>query len=114
LFTRRSINLGEFIQANGFVAREADRRQGKSLFYIYELSTTSEFKMAGQNLGQQLEPGENLETFIPSEEAARDLQGDLVWRFQFRKGYNPKSKRGVTTLIDVRFNSKDITEERDA
>ena len=55
-----------------------------------------------------------METFIPSEEDARNLSGDLVWRFQFRKGYNPTSKRGVTTLIDVRFNSKDIKDDRGA
>jgi CRISPR/Cas system CSM-associated protein Csm4 (group 5 of RAMP superfamily) len=74
----------------------------------------SEFRMVGQNLSIDLEPGEKLETFIPSDEEATSLSGDLVWRVQFRKGYNPSSKRGVTTLIDVRFNSRDVKDERGA
>jgi hypothetical protein len=114
LFKRNSINLGQKIQANAFVTREAERKKGKSLFYIFDMPVLSEFRMVGQNLNRSLEPGESVETFIPSEEEARDLNGDLVWRFQFRKGYHPTSKRGVTTLIDVRFNSDQITDERKA
>ena len=46
-----------------------------------------------------------------SEEEAVELKGDLVWRVQIRKGYHPQSLRGVTTLIDVQFNSQDISNE---
>ena len=114
LYTRKSINLGESVQANGFIAVEANRKSGKSLFHMFDTPVSSEFRMIGQNLNRDLEPGGSVETFIPSEEDARNLKGDLVWRFQFRKGYNPMTKRGVTTLIDVRFNSKDITNENGA
>ncbi len=114
LYTRKSINLGQSVQANGFIAVEANRKAGKSLFHMFDTPIQSEFRMIGQNLNRDLEPGGSVETFIPSEEDARNLSGDLVWRFQFRKGYHPTSKRGVTTLIDVRFNSKDITDERGA
>lgn len=114
LFTRKSVGLSGPVQANSFVATLANQRQGKSVSYIYDMPKESEFRMVGQNLSLDLEPGEKLETFIPSEEDAVSLSGDLVWRFQFRKGYNPSSKRGVTTLIDVRFNSRDITDERGA
>ena len=114
LYTRKSINLGESVQANGFIAIEANRQAGKSLFHMFDTPVSSEFRMIGQNLNRDLEPGGSVETFIPSEEDARKLSGDLVWRFQFRKGYHPASKRGVTTLIDVRFNSKDITDEKGA
>jgi len=111
LYTRRVINLGESIQANGFVCTEANRRSGGPLHYLFDTPILSEFRMSGQRLNTTLEPGESVETFVPSEEDARSLSGDLVWRFQFRKGYHPKSLRGVTTLIDVRFNSKDIQDE---
>lgn len=114
LFKRNSINLGQKIQANAFVTVEAERKKGKSLFYIFDMPVLSEFRMVGQNLDRSLQPGESLETFLPSEEEARELNGDLVWRFQFRKGYHPTSRRGVTTLIDVRFNSDEITDERKA
>jgi hypothetical protein len=67
--------------------------------------------MVGQKLGHKLGPGESMVTFIPSDEEATALKGDLVWRFQFRKGYNRRSYRGVTTLIDVRFNSREITDD---
>ena len=114
LYTRQVTNLGQSVKANCFLATEADRRKGKSLFYIFEMPVHSEFRMVGQNLNRELGPGDTFETFIPSEEEARDLKGDLVWRIWFRKGYNPESLRGVTTLIDVRFNSSDIVEDRAA
>lgn len=112
LFSRRSSALSGPIHANSFVATLADQRKGDPISLIYEMSQDSEFRMVGQNLSIDLEPGEKLETFIPAEKDATDLSGDMVWRFQFRKGYNPRSKRGVTTLIDVRFNSSEIKEDR--
>lgn len=111
LYTRKSINLGESIQANGFVTTETARRAGGPLHYIFDTPILSEFRIVGQNLNRTLEPGDTVEAFVPSEEEASRLSGDLVWRFQFRKGYNPKSFRGVTTLIDVRFNSNDIQDD---
>lgn len=112
LFTRDVRNLGESIRANGFVTTEADRKKGKPLFYFFDIPVLSEFRIIGQNLNRELAPGDTVESFVPSEEDALNLKGDLVWRFQFRKGYHPKSMRGVTTLIDVRFNTKDIVDER--
>lgn len=112
LFTRNSIDLGRKIQANGFVAEESKRRTPKpSLFYHYDMPIHSEFRIVGQNLNRELGPGDTVETFIPAEEDAGTLAGGLVWRFQFRKGYNRQSKRGVTTLVDVQFKSGDIKSE---
>ena len=51
---------------------------------------------------------------VPPEENAVELNGDLVWRVHFRKGYHPTSLRGVTTLIDVQFNSHDISNDGEA
>ena len=111
LFTRDSRNMGQNVRANSFIALTSNRVKNKADAYIFDLPVQSEFRMVGQSLGRELDPGENLETFVPSDEEARNLNGELVWRFQFRKGYHPKSMRGVTTLIDVRFNSKDIKNE---
>lgn len=112
LFSGKSSALSGPIHANSFVATVENQRKGDPISLIYEMSKESEFRMVGQNLSIDLEPGEKLETFIPAEEDATELTGDMVWRFQFRKGYNPRSKRGVTTLIDVRFNSQDIKSDR--
>ncbi len=113
LFTRRSIDMGRVIQANGFLSLDASRKDPKAeRFYFFDMPIHSEFRIIGQNLNRELRPGDSVETFIPSEEDARKLSGSLVWRFQFRKGYNRQSERGVTTLVDVRFNSSDIKDER--
>ncbi len=114
LFTRKSGGMGDPIQANSFIATLENQRKGTPDSNVFEMSKESEFRMVGQNLSVDLEPGEKLETFIPSDAEATSLSGDLVWRVQFRKGYNPSSKRGVTTLIDVRFNSRDVKDERGA
>jgi hypothetical protein len=114
LYTRDVKNLGEFVRANSFVATEANRRKGKSLFFTFEMPIHSEFRMVGQNLDKELAPGETVTSFVPSDEEASNLKGDLVWRIQFRKGYNRTSYRGVTTLIDVRFNSSDIVADGEA
>ena len=65
-----------------------------------------------QHLDEELAPGQVLESFIPTvAEEIEALEGDLVWRVHFRKGYNRKSHRGVTTLIEVLFNSSEIVDE---
>ena len=115
LFKRNSNKpTGETVYANNFLGAAADRKQGGTLLYVYEHPVYSEFVMADQKLDKQVSPGKSWLTFIPSEEVAVQLNGDLVWRFQFRKGYHPKSRNGVTTLVDVEFSSQDITDESGA
>ena len=48
-----------------------------------------------------------------SENDLEKLNGELIWRVHFRKGYGPKGL-GCTTVFEVRFNSKDIQDEPDA
>jgi hypothetical protein len=68
--------------------------------------------MNGQNLDRVLKPGEVVETFVATTpEQIETLSGRLVWRVHFRKGYNPTSHRGVTTLIEVLFQSAEIMDE---
>lgn len=111
IFKRSTQNLGEKVFANNFLVATENRKLGKSIFHVYDMPTHSEFAMIGHKLDTELPPGETWQTFVPSEEEASELKGDLVWRVQFRKGYHPKSLRGVTTLIDVEFNSQDISNE---
>ena len=76
---------------------------------MYHRSPSDSFDVKGQNLSTELRPGETFETFLASsDEGLETLEGDLLWRVHFRKGYNPASGRGVTTLIEVAFHSDDI------
>ncbi|GIX03656.1 MAG: hypothetical protein KatS3mg113_0662 [Planctomycetaceae bacterium] len=96
---------------NNFLTQEELRLQGGPLYFLYDLPEFSEFKIVGQNLGTVIGPGESFETFLPSQEAVPELRGECTWRVQFRKGYHPQSGRGVTTLIDVRFDAAEIVDE---
>ena len=99
-------------KANNFVCNVPDRTRLSRHVYVYDMSPDSEWLMKGQNLDRELKPGETFETFIATTEEQIDrLQGALVWRVHFRKGYNPQSYRGVTTLIEVPFLSSDIVDE---
>ena len=96
---------------NNFLCAADQRHKEGNLHYVYEMPELSEFVVVGQNLDQDVKPGETWETFIPSEEAIDDLTGECVWRVQFRKGYNARSGRGVTTLIDVVFDAAEVVDE---
>ncbi len=96
-------------RANNFVCRVSDKNSGDVVF-VYNHVVTDVWDLKGQNVDRELQPGESFETFIPCEpEGVASLSGDLVWRVHFRKGRNPQSKRGVTTLIEVVFSSGQIT-----
>ena len=113
IFKRSTKNLGEKVFANNFLVAAENRKLLRSIFHVYDMPPHSEFAMIGQKLDTELPPGETWQTFVPSEEEAVGLKGDLVWRVQIRKGYHPQSLHGVTTLIDVVFNSNDIADDRD-
>lgn len=113
VYKRGFADSGVIVRTNAFLGAEAERLKGRdgALHYLYPLPEESEWIIAGQVLDEELAPGATLETFLPSEENV-DLTGDdLVWRFQFRKGYNPSSRRGVLTLVDVRFRADQIESE---
>lgn len=111
LFKRHYGDFGSRVLTNQFLCRADQRRRDGDLHHLYELSATSEFRIAGQNLETELGPGKSFETFIPSDEHIDDLVGDLVWRVQFRKGYHHHTRHGVTTLIDVPFRRSDVKNE---
>jgi hypothetical protein len=98
-------------KANNFVCNVGDRTKLASHVFVFDMPS-GDWLMKDQNLDRELRPGESVETFIPTTpEQIETLEGDLVWRVHFRKGYNPKSFRGVTTLIEVPFRSSDIIDE---
>lgn len=108
MYFRRILN--DRIASYNVIFKNAERTQRDSKFYYTfdRLTADSEWHIAGQLTNQPLKPRESLETFIPSEEKIDDLSGDLIWRVHFRKGHGPTTGNGVTTLIDVRFNNRDI------
>ncbi len=96
--------------ANNFICPIHARGNSSERVLMYDLAVTSSWDVMGQKLDQPLSPGQVHETFLPSEEAGlARLKGDLVWRVHFRKGYNRKSHRGVTTLVEVEFDSDQIS-----
>lgn len=113
VYKRGFADSGVIVKTNAFLGSETERRKGREgqLHYLYPLPEESEWLIVGQVIDDDLAPGATLETFLPSEENV-DLTGDdLVWRFQFRKGYHPRSHRGVLTLVDVRFRADQIEDE---
>lgn len=84
----------------------------ETVLYLYDLSPDSDWVVAGQNLDRELGPGEILDLFLPSTDPIPEqLPEELVWRFHFRKGYNRRSLRGVTTVAEVCFRRQQISED---
>lgn len=112
LLYQRAMNRAGVLVANNFI-RRSDQPPTGPVVYAYPASQHSEWDMRDQHLGHVLKPGESMELFIPSDwEGLDQLEGPLQWRLHMRKGYSPKG-RGVTTLVDVVFNSNDIRSETD-
>lgn len=105
------------MHANNFVAAVDEKRPDGDLVLVYDLVLTDVWDPKDQSLGSEgtahlLKPGEEMVTYIPTEPQGIDaLDGELVWRVHFRKGYNPESGRGVTTLIEVVFDAESIRSE---
>lgn len=95
-----------------FLCPEAERKaENGEHFLVYDMPEFSEFLLEGQQIDRWLTPGESYETYIPSQDNLTQLSGPWVWRVLLRKGLNPQSGRGVTTLFDVKFSADQITAE---
>ncbi|QDV21153.1 hypothetical protein Pan153_58350 [Gimesia panareensis] len=105
------------MRANNFVCRLDQQKPDGERVLVYDMPPSWDWNLKGQNINrettpQKLAPGESFETYVATNEQGIDsLTGELVWRVQIRKGYNPQSHRGVTTLIDVVFNSDQIQKD---
>ena len=110
LLFRRHQGARDRTRANNFLVEKSRKLQGDPLVFVYK-PLSSVLDMVGQQLGKQLQPGESVETYIPSTEEGIDtLKGDLLWRVQLRKGHSP-SGAGVTTLVEVAFSQEQIQSE---
>lgn len=97
------------LRANNFVCRADDKRRDGHRVLLFDLARDSNWDLRGQDVDHPLKPGETWETYLASEvDGVDELTGALIWRVQFRKGYNRQSQRGVTTLIEVRFSSQEV------
>ncbi len=108
LFTRDFRPETGETRANQFVCSLDTKLASGEPMFVYDHSPTDEFDLVDQQLGQVLQPGESYETYIPTTEDALDsLNGELIWRVHFRKGYSPKGF-GVTTVVEVKFDQQSI------
>lgn len=92
--------------ANIFVCRVEEKRADGHRVFVFQQKDSYFVELRGQQIDRTLGPHEEYTTFLATTEQGIDeLSGPLVWRVHFRKGYNPKTKHGVTTLIEVPFDS---------
>ncbi|MFO0974925.1 MAG: hypothetical protein U0996_00935 [Planctomycetaceae bacterium] len=104
--------VDESAQVNSFLRLNKGGEKARVLNFLQ--SSDSNFVLTGQNSGKLIAPGEELLTFVASEEMlpalAESSDTSASWRVQFRKGVNVDSGNGVTTLIDVAFSLADISD----
>lgn len=102
--------VDETAQVNSFLRLDKGEESARVLNFLQ--TTDSNFVLTGQNSGKLIAPGEELLTFVASEETLPALvespDAGALWRVQFRKGVNIDSGNGVTTLIDVPFTVADV------
>jgi hypothetical protein len=111
LVFKRDDNDFENVRSNNFACRLSEKKKGGKLAFVYDLNEFDIWNLRDQHVDQEIAPGEKLTTYIPTTEegVAQLMNSDepLVWRVHFRKGYSPKNY-GVTTVIEVAFESSDI------
>ena len=111
LVFKRDNNDFENVRSNNFVCRMSQKKKGGELAFVYDLNEFDIWNLRDQNVGQEIAPGGDVVTYIPTtEEGVAQLVGSdepLIWRVHFRKGYSSKNY-GVTTIIEVAFESSDI------
>ena len=111
LMFRRRVDAQENVFANNFLVQQQDKPRSHPLVFVFDHPQSSDWDMAGQQLGKELQPGESLETYIPTTEEGIDrLKGELLWRVQLRKGHSSQGN-GVTTLVEVAFTADQIQSE---
>lgn len=99
----------DWLRSNNFICSAAEKNQPGEQKLIYDLEMSGDWNFDSIPDDMSIGPGEELKCYLPSEPVAFDsLNGPMVWRVQIRKGYHPESFRGVTTLIEVEFDPKEI------
>jgi hypothetical protein len=102
----------EKMRANNFVCRVDEKHENGNHVLMYDHVIEDVWDLAGQNIERGLKPGDVFETYLPSREIEpNELTGSLIWRVHLRKGLNPRTDWGITTLIEVEFHSDKIEDE---
>jgi hypothetical protein len=100
------------VRANNFICQASQKNRDGNKVMVYEMPIKGEWNLRDDPVGEALGPGKECEIYIPTNDGdLSKLTGDIVWRLHFRKGYNPSSKRGVTTVVEVRFNTRDVKDD---
>ncbi|WP_437186065.1 hypothetical protein SH668x_003193 [Planctomicrobium sp. SH668] len=100
--------------SNNYIAEAGTKIRDAQELPLYRLPVSSDWDMVGQELGKVLSPGASYETYLTSSDEGLDqLPENLVWRFQFRKGYS-KNGNGVTTIAEVAFKKSDVKQHSEA
>lgn len=105
--------MTDIMLSNNWLCWKDEKTQDGERWLVYDLPNGS-WDCKGQDVEHVIKPGETFPTYIPT--VPDDLEslkssGTLLWRVHFRKGYNPTSFRGVTTLIEVEFESDEIEDD---
>jgi len=97
--------------ANQYVYKASEKKDKAKVVLVYGRLIGLDLDFKNQRLNTELEPGEEVSIYIPTETEGLDrLKGDLLWRVHFRKGHSPKNY-GVTTVFEVKFHSDAIQNE---
>jgi len=98
------------VRSFNVIFRERDRKdRDATVYYPFDrMAADSEWRILDQHTNEPLPPHAAFDSFVPSQEGMEDLEGNVVWRVHFRKGFGPQTGNGVTTLVDVEFNMQDI------
>ncbi len=111
LFKREFDDESSQFLTNNFIRSDRASSGDGSMAYILDHPLSSEWDIRNQHLGERLEPGESVEVFLPSQPEGLDqLDGPSVWRMHIRKGFHTPTGHGVTTLVDVVFDTQQIEE----
>jgi hypothetical protein len=97
--------------ANHFVCKANEKNEQGNLVLIYDHWVDGDYDIKDSHIGKELNPGEEVTISIPTQtEGWSLLEGPLIWRVHFRKGYSPQNY-GVTTIFEVEFDSSAIQTE---
>jgi hypothetical protein len=111
VFTRGYGKADRRRRGNNFVCPADEDSRPAGCVYVFDHVVSGEYDLKDQHVERRLGPGEEIMTYIPSEDSGLEqLAGPLVWRVHVRKGLGP-SGWGVTTLIDVRFDHDEVLNE---
>ena len=100
------------VRANNFICRLNQKNRDGNKTMVYEMPIKGDWDLRDDPIGQELAPGRECEVYIPTNDGdLSKLSGDIVWRLHFRKGYNRQSNRGATTVVEIRFNSRDVKDD---